>query len=144
MVEAKYELVRQGPTCGARRMSPSKKVRYVLVLEYACAAGCEVLRLLLNANIGIRSNYVARKGHQTVHSIGDLFYRRWAETCSERGRCKRNWKGGPEIAKLSNGWSIPPSHKSARERAAEHQKRLLEWQTEAHMERWRIERVESG
>jgi valyl-tRNA synthetase len=136
MVEAKYELVRQGRNLRREANIPaSKKVKYVLKPgNYLTPQDGEVLRLLLNAEVlDMDPNYLAKKGTPSVQSdLGELFLPLEGmidETVEKARLTKELEKIEVEIKKVQERLSNPGfTQKVPPNVLAEHQKRLADWE----------------
>jgi valyl-tRNA synthetase len=137
MVEAKYELVRQGRNLRREANIPaSKKVKYVLKPgNYLAPQDGEVLRLLLNAEaLDLNSNYIPNKGTPSVQSdLGELFLplEGMIDMTAEKARLTKELeKTEAEIKKVEERLANPGfTHKVPPNVLAEHQKRLADWET---------------
>jgi valyl-tRNA synthetase len=138
MVDAKYELVRKGRDLRREAKIPaSKKVKYVIkpgnqpIPPYEA----EVIKLLLNAEtLDINPDFEPPKGTPAVRSeLGDLFLslEGAVDTAAEKARLQKELeKTESEITKAQERLANPAfAQKAPVNVLAEHQKRLLEWQT---------------
>jgi valyl-tRNA synthetase len=138
MVDAKYELVRKGRDLRREAKIPaSKKVKYVIkpgnqpIPPYEA----EVIKLLLNAEtLDINPDFEPPKGTPAVGSeLGDLFLslEGAVDTAAEKARLQKELeKTESEITKAQERLANPAfAQKAPVNVLAEHQKRLLEWQT---------------
>ncbi len=138
MVDAKYELVRKGRDLRREAKIPaSKKVKYVIkpgnqpIPPYEA----EVIKLLLNAEgLDINPDFEPPKGTPTVRSeLGDLYLslEGAVDTAAEKVRLQKELeKTESEITKVRERLANPAfTQKAPVNVLAEHQKRLLEWQT---------------
>jgi len=137
MVEAKYELVRQGRNLRREANIPaSKKVKYVLKPgNYLAPQDGEVLRLLLNAEaLDLDPNYLAKTGTPTVQSeLGELYLplEGMIDVNAEKARlAKELEKTETEIKKVEERLGNPGfTQKVPPNFLAEHQKRLADCET---------------
>jgi len=137
MVEAKYELVRQGRNLRREANIPaSKKVRYVLKPgNYLAPQDGEVLRLLLNAEaLDNDPNYIPKKGTPSVQSeLGELYLplEGMIDVGAEKARLTKELeKTDVEIKKVEERLANPGfTQKVPPNVLAEHQKRLAEWES---------------
>jgi len=138
MGDRKYELVRKGRDLRREAKIPaSKKVKYVIKpgSQSIPPYEAEVIKLLLNAeSLDINPDYESPKGTPTVHSeLGDLYLvlEGAIDTDAEKARLKKELeKVELEITKVQSKLANPAfTQKAPPNVLAEHQKRLLEWQT---------------
>jgi valyl-tRNA synthetase len=138
MGDTKYDLVRKGRDLRREAKIPaSKKVKYVIkpgnqpIPPYEA----EVIKLLLNAeSLDINPDYQSPKGTPTVRSeLGELYLvmEGAVDTVAEKARLKKELeKTELEITKVQERLANPAfTQKAPPNVLAEHQKRLLEWQT---------------
>jgi valyl-tRNA synthetase len=137
MGDTKYELVRKGRDLRREAKIPaSKKVKYVIKPATQIPVyEAEVIKLLLNAEtLENNPDYAPPKGTPTVHSeLGDLYLslEGAVDTAAEKARLKKEIeKVELEITKVQERLANPAfTQKAPANVLAEHQKRLLEWQT---------------
>jgi valyl-tRNA synthetase len=138
MVDAKYELVRKGRDLRREAKIPaSKKVKYVIKPgpQPIPPQEAEVIKLLLNAeSLDITPDFEPPKGTPTVRSeLGDLYLSLEGaiDTAAEKARLLKEFeKTESEITKAQERLANPAfTQKAPPQVLAEHQKRLLEWQT---------------
>jgi len=137
MVDAKYELVRQGRNLRREANIPaSKKVKYVLKAgNQFMPQDAEILKLLLNAeSLELDQNYAPAKGTPSVQSeLGDLFLplEGVRDVAAEKIRFQKELeKVEGEIRKAQERLGNPAfTGKAPVNVLAEHQKRLADWET---------------
>jgi len=134
MVDAKYELVRQGRNLRREGNIPaSKKVRYVFKPANDLPPyEAEAIKLLLNAEaLEINRDYEPKKGTPTVHSeTGDLYLplEGVVDVTAEKSRIgKELEKVQSDIAKVQEKLNNPAFFQKVPPKVlAEHQKRLID------------------
>jgi len=137
MGDAKYDLVRKGRDLRREAKIPaSKKVKYVLKpANQIPPYETEVIKLLLNAEtLDTNPDFEPPKGTPTVRSeLGELYLslEGAVDTAAEKARLKKELeKTELEITKVQERLANPAfTQKAPVNVLAEHQKRLLEWQT---------------
>jgi valyl-tRNA synthetase len=137
MGDTKYDLVRKGRDLRREAKIPaSKKVKYVIKPTTQIPVyEAEVIKLLLNAEtLDINPDFVPPKGTPTVRSeMGELYLslEGAVDTEAEKARLKKELeKTELEITKVQERLANPAfTQKAPSNVLAEHQKRLLEWQT---------------
>jgi valyl-tRNA synthetase len=138
MGDTKYDLVRKGRDLRREaKIAASRKVKYVIKPgdQSIPPHEAEVIKLLLNAeSLDINPDHNPPKGTPTVHSeLGDLYLvlEGAVDTVTEKARLKKELeKTELEITKVQERLANPAfTQKAPPNVLAEHQKRLLEWQT---------------
>jgi valyl-tRNA synthetase len=117
-------------------IAAGKKVKYVLKPAHTLPQyDVEVLKLLLNAEtLEVKSDFQPKKGTPVVHSkMGELYLplEGLVDFAAEKTRLKKELeKVDAEIAKVETKLSNPAfTQKVPVNVLAEHQQRLVEWQT---------------
>jgi valyl-tRNA synthetase len=137
MVDTKYDLVTQGRNLRREaNIAAGKKVKYVLKPTQTLPDyDIEVLKLLLNAEaLEVQPDYLSKKGTPVVHSkMGELYLplEGLVDFAAEKARLKKELeKVDAEIAKVEAKLANPAfAQKVPVNVLAEHQQRLVEWQT---------------
>ena len=137
MVDTKYDLVTQGRNLRREaNIAAGKKVKYVLKPAHTLPDyDIEVLKLLLNAEtLDVQPDYQPKKGTPVVHSkMGELYLplEGLVDFAAEKARLKKELeKVDAEIAKVEAKLTNPAfAQKVPVNVLAEHQQRLVEWQT---------------
>jgi valyl-tRNA synthetase len=137
MGDTKYDLVRKGRDLRREaKIAASKKVKYVIKpVTQIPVYEAEVIKLLLNAeSLDINPDFEPPKGTPTVHSeMGELYLslEGAVDTAAEKARLKKELeKTELEITKVQERLANPAfTQKAPPNVLAEHQKRLLEWQS---------------
>jgi valyl-tRNA synthetase len=137
MVDTKYELVTQGRNLRREaNIAAGKKVKYVLKPMHTLPEyDIEVLKLLLNAEtLEVQPDFQPKKGTPVVHSkMGELYLplEGLVDFAAEKARLKKELeKVDAEIVKVETKLANPAfTQKVPVNVLAEHQQRLVEWQT---------------
>lgn len=137
IVDARCELVTQGRNLRREaNLAPAKKARFVLKPSQELTPhDVEVVRLLLNAEaVSLEADYQAKKGTPTARAIlGELYLplEGLVDVAAEKSRLQKEiGKAAVEIEKAQQKLNNPQFvQKVPPAVLAEHQKRLVEWQT---------------